>query len=222
MERTKHKLESLGASSKKWWKLTHDLMMRSSPTSAIPPLRKEDGSWLIDATDKANLFAGKFAAKSALQNACDNAFTEISDTGCDQQSGFLPIRRRAALKVLRSLRKDSSTGPDNMASRILKRCCVSLALPITLLARCILEHGCWPCSWRTHWVLPLFKKRAKSDPGNYRGIHLTPQISKVMERLLGTLFLPYLEATGAYGPNQFAYRKKRSFMDALALAYFTG
>jgi hypothetical protein len=46
---------------------------------------------------------------------------------------------------------------------------------------------------------------------------LTPQISKVVERVLGHLFLPYLEASGAYGPNQLAYRKQRSFMDGSAL-----
>ena len=39
----------------------------------------------------------------------------------------------------------------------------------------------------------------------------------MMKRLLGRCFLPYLEQTGAYGYNQFAYRLGRGCKDALAL-----
>ena len=69
-----------------------------------------------------------------------------------------------------------------------------------------------------HWLFPLHKKRAKSKPDNYRGIHLTAQLSKVSERVLGRLFLPFLEETCAFGPNQFAYTRGRGLHDALALA----
>ena len=55
------------------------------------------------------------------------------------------------------------------------------------------------------------------DPANYRGVHLTAQLSKVMERLLGSFFLPYLLNTGAFGENQFAYSKQRGCKDLLAL-----
>ena len=62
----------------------------------------------------------------------------------------------------------------------------------------------------------MYKKRNASDPANYRGIHLSAQLSKVVEKLLGRFFLPFLESSGAYGPNQWAYRKERGCKDALA------
>ena len=46
---------------------------------------------------------------------------------------------------------------------------------------------------------------------------MTPQLSKVTERLVGNLFLPYLVSTSAYGPNHFAYTPRRGLRDALAL-----
>jgi hypothetical protein len=64
--------------------------------------------------------------------------------------------------------------------------------------------------------VPLFKKKAVFDPKNYRGVHLTPQLSKVVERLLGRFLLPFFEATEAYGPNQFAYAKGKGCKDAHA------
>ena len=46
---------------------------------------------------------------------------------------------------------------------------------------------------------------------------MSSQLSKAVERLLGHFFLPFLVATGAFGPNQFAYTKERGCKDALAL-----
>ena len=52
---------------------------------------------------------------------------------------------------------------------------------------------------------------------HYLGVHLTAQLSKVIERLLKPMFEPYLEKHVAFGDNQFAYRSGRGCRDALAL-----
>ena len=54
-----------------------------------------------------------------------------------------------------------------------------------------------------------------SDAGNDGGLHWTAQLSKVAERIIGTLFIPRLERIGAYGPHQFAYRQQHGARDAL-------
>ena len=108
-----------------------------------------------------------------------------------------------------------------MPTRILKRCAKSLAYPIWLFALSILRVGSWPASWKEHWITPLYKKKSVSDAVNYRGIHLTSQVSKVMERFLGTTFIPYLHRISAFGENQFAYLPKRGARDALALLVLT-
>ena len=48
-------------------------------------------------------------------------------------------------------------------------------------------------------------------------MHLTSQLSKVLERAIGSLFIPYLEATEAYGPHQYAYGKGRGYQDVLLI-----
>ena len=132
---------------------------------------------------------------------------------------MLIVRMRTAHQVLRKLRPESATGPDGIPTRILKACAKSLALPLAKLGRRIISAGQWPTSWKTHWVFPLHKKRSRQDPGNYRGIQLTSQLSKAMERLLGHRFLPYLVNTGAYGDTQYAYTPGRGARDAIS--YFT-
>ena len=55
------------------------------------------------------------------------------------------------------------------------------------------------------------------DAKNFRGIHLTPQLSKAAERFIGSLFLSFFRTTGSYGSNQFAYTPGHGARDALAL-----
>jgi hypothetical protein len=64
--------------------------------------------------------------------------------------------------------------------------------------------------------VPLFKKGAVFDPSKYRGIHLTAQLSKVVERIIGKKLYVYLSDSGAFGENQFAYQKNRGARDLLA------
>ena len=64
-------------------------------------------------------------------------------------------------------------------------------------------------------MLPLYKRKSIYDPNNYRGIHLTSQLSKVIERILRRIFLPVLESR-AFGTQQFAYRSGRGARDAVA------
>ena len=118
--------------------------------------------------------------------------------------------------MLRQLKEDSATGPDHLAAKVLKKCAKVLGRPVARLARLLLNTGRWPTLWRVDWVFPLYKKRSVYDPANCRGLNLTSQLSKAVKRLLGRFFLPFLEKTGAYGPNQWAYRKCRGCKDALA------
>ena len=70
-------------------------------------------------------------------------------------------------------------------------------------------------------MVPLFKRKSVYNPGNYRGIHLTSQISKVAKRIIASLFVPQLINLGAYGRNQFAYMPERGARDALAQLVLT-
>ena len=120
-------------------------------------------------------------------------------------------------KLLEKLDENTATGPDRLPARILKRCADELALPVTLLARQLLSEGRWPKCWRTHWVHALHKRKSRADARNYRGVHLTAQLSKVVERAVGLVFTPWAESKDLYGPNQFAYGKGKGYKDTLTV-----
>ena len=119
------------------------------------------------------------------------------------------------------MKTDSATGPDLLPARILKECAKQLATPFRILAVLILQHGTWPQTWMEHWIVPLFKKGASFVPCNYRGIHLTPQISQAMERFLGSMIANLMCAPANIGANQFAYQRERKARDVLACIVLT-
>ncbi len=80
----------------------------------------------------------------------------------------------------------------------------------------ILRTGRWPELYTLHWVACLHKKKCVSDPKNYRGVHMTAQLAKVLERLIGLIFLPVLSCEKSIGENQFVYVKERGARDAVA------
>ena len=60
-----------------------------------------------------------------------------------------------------------------------------LATPtMTDIVLTILNSGIWPLKWRMHWVVPIYKRGTVYLSKNYRGVHLTAQLAKVVERLL--------------------------------------
>ncbi len=202
------------ASPKDWWNTSKQLLGQSKAKESIPPLRSTNG-WAMDPTEKATLLSSTFAKKSALPAYDTNEFTPIMP--CDSAlDGFLRLRVRTVKKILKDLDESSGTGPDALPAIILHRCASELALPITLLARKCLNEGVWPSCWRLHWVHPLHKRKTKANPLNYRGVHLTAQISKVVERAVGSVFVSWMY-DNSFGPHQYAYAAQKSHRDVLAI-----
>ena len=210
---SRQKLLKLKKGSKQWWTTARRLLEMKQVCSTIPSM-KGQGEWISNDTSKANAFADHFSSKFNLPAAEHNDFSELAEV--DVSFEPTPVLNQSmALSVLLDLDETSGTGPDQLAARVLKRCAHALAKPVLMLAVAILDKAIWPRSWKLHWVLPLHKKDCTFFFKNYRGIHLTPQLSKVIERLIGKLFRPHLQKPMCCGENQFAYLPERGCRDAL-------
>jgi hypothetical protein len=195
--------------------------MKAQRVNNILALKSKEGEWVRDPAAKADLLAATFAGKNIMPPAQPNEFSKVLNKGTRMVHADVPTLG-AAKYILEHLKDSSATGPDLLPSRILRECAAQLAVPLLYLACRILKTGRWPEMWIEHWIVPLYKKKAVYDPTNYRGVHLTAQISKAMERLIGTLWLPQLAAEPKFfGLNQFAYLPGKGARDALAVMVLT-
>ena len=215
-ERLKGELQSLRKGSKKWWGLANALMDNKPACCGIPSLRDPSGAWIHDGRGKAQLFADRFCSKYKLPEDLVPD-PELCKEPQHQMSSFVLVRERWVRRELVKLREDQATGPDDLPARILKNCAGEICHAVTVLIRRILCKRCWPYVWKFHRICPLFKKGAVHKSGNYRGLHLTPVLSKAAERVIRIPFGKYLDAVDAYGSSQWAFRRKRGCTDLVLL-----
>ena len=209
--RTRDKLCSFRRSPKEWWKLSNSLLMKSVKASSIPPLKDANGGWVRDKVAKANLLAETFLRKSELPELRANQYTPDQFDLSLLHGDFIDADPDNVLPILSRVREDSGTGSDGIPARFLKRCRNELAVPFAKIVTHILTSSRWPKSRRLHLIHAIFKKKSRADPSNYRGVHITSQVSKVVERVILQLLRPFLRKDD----HQFSYSPGRGHRDVL-------
>ena len=87
--------------------------------------------------------------------------------------------------MLLNVNPNKSPGPDGIHPKALKELAEILAKPLTIIFSTSIQTGIVPDLWKIGNIIALFKKRGKSNPGNYRPVGLTSVVGKLMERLSG-------------------------------------
>ena len=215
--KTRDKLKEMSPSSRGWWRLSGSLLEKAGARETIPPLKRPGDTWALSPEERAAELACVFKSKSDLPTATSNEYTPLTHTSSARMMRMPRVRVDTTYRILRKLDETSGTGPDLLPARVLKLCAAQLATPVALLTRKLLRERRWPRCWRIHWIHGIHKKGPKALGSNYRGVHLTPQFSKVVERAVGSVVLPWLEGTEAYGPHQYAYARGRGYKDVLAI-----
>ena len=100
------------------------MLNRKSRRSGIAPLKRVDGTPVIEPQSKAQLFADTFANKHVF--APFVVHSHVADPVAILECRHF-IRSRAALKVLQRVDVCSATGPGGLPGRILKECMHVLA-----------------------------------------------------------------------------------------------
>ena len=120
-------------------------------------------------------------------------------------------------RELKKLRRNKSTGIDDLPPGMLKDVASEIAKPISYIINLSLRTGQVPTDWKIARVVPLHKSGSAADVNNYRPISILPVISKVLERAVHHQLMDYLERNKLLSDKQFGYRSKRSTELATAL-----
>ena len=122
----------------------------------------------------------------------------------DQILREIEINRETGKKELERLNEHKAPGPDGIPNTVLRRCAEELAAPLEM------EEGKIPNEWKQTRIVPIYKKGARCEPGNYRPVSLTSQVCKVMERLVKSAIMDHLEENELLTRHQHGFRKGKS------------
>jgi hypothetical protein len=85
---------------------------------------------------------------------------------------------------IRKLRTAAAAGPDGIGPRVLQELAEVVAEGLSMVFQKPYDSGIVPTDWKDANVTPIFEKRPKCEPGNYRPISLTSVCCKLMEQII--------------------------------------
>jgi hypothetical protein len=177
----------------------------SHTNKALPPIFDRHKNLISSDRDKANIFNISFAKNYSIERFplpkpgfAPNVFlstVNFSPTVLD--------------RYIKQLRNSNSRGTDNFPNSLIKTV-HNLPIILSKLFTLILEKEIFPKLWKTSIISPIFKSGLRSDVNNYRGVHITPSISKIFEHIVADSIRAFCKTSIVFNYDQHAFLPGRS------------
>jgi hypothetical protein len=128
-----------------------------------------------------------------------------------------PTDTHEVASYIRQLKSGSSPGLDGITPDILKTAISSVVEPLTYICNLSIISATFPNILKVASITPIFKTGSREEVTNYRPISLLSVIGKIIEKIINSQLLSYLERNNSLSPNQFGFRQKRSTEQAVDL-----
>lgn len=204
---------SIAEAKLRFFECTLPTMLRNNPTqfwNVVNPserpdvvLNNDDGEMVV-ANECASVLNEMFT--KSFSNLTNCSYPDVHEYNfCAMDS--IDIECAGIVNVIANLKLSSSSGIDNINSKFLKNTTTYSSVILTKLFRQSLELGILPDDWRVGRVIPVHKGGVKSSPGNYRPISLTSIPCKILEHIIYSHLVNFLNSHTFFSPAQHGFRK---------------
>ena len=206
--------------AKKMWQGIYDAMevSRTKKSLNLKLIDKNTGQLFTDPSEISNCFAKYF------ENVPVNVRNKLPSTVPDFRK-YLPKPSPHTIyfydtdpleifNLINKLKNSCSTGDLDVPNQFLKMLAFPLSYIITYLTNRSINSGCMPRELKIGKQTPVFK----SGPNyfsNHRPITVVNSISKIIEKVVGTRFVNFLEQFALLNKKQFGFRKHHSTIHAM-------
>jgi len=182
-----------------------------SVSTALPCIKRDDGSVAVSDLDKASEFSKYFSSVFVTDN---NVMPEFHSV-CNDRLRKFSCNPRDIVKVIMKLKSNSSPGPDGITSGFLKKVLAHIANPLCKVFQASLDEGVLPDDWKVAHIIPLYKKGDSQRTSQYRPVSVTPIICKVLERVIRVQLLNYLMENNIIPKCQHGFLPRKSTVSNL-------
>lgn len=177
-------------------------------------LTLESGEAITDG-ECANLFNASFATVFTDEPSIHSRIPSLG-FNCNHDMPAINFCANGILSIIEKMKLSSSAGMDGINSKILKNVKESASLFLALIFSQSLSSGIIPCDWKIGKVVPVFKSGDRNSPLNYRPISLTSVPCKIMEHVIYSHIMNFLDSNNFFHPSQHGFRKGLSCETQLA------
>ncbi len=207
-------LEEAKFDMKKTWTILKTAINSSAKSHKLPDYFINDNLKIIDKQEIANKF-NKFFANIGSIISSNVPDTDIPYTHYLKQphhnTMFLdPTSPQEIINITSKLKSKTSQGHDEISTKLLKQCINHLASPLSHIINQSMLTGIVPSDMKLAKVIPIFKSGDQYSFNNYRPISILPAFSKILEKVIATKLIKYLESQNLLYKHQYGFRPKHS------------
>lgn len=220
----KNKFENSSSDIKSQWKVVNSLIGESRKRCNINEIIVEDGV-VSDCFRIANEFNSHFlnapnALRLQVNNSYFNQVLEYNDIfapriNCKMSFFMKPTTTGEVLSIIHNLKHNKAPGFDGVGSTVVKQIAPSIINVLTYLYNFSLSTGEFPKCLKKAVVIPIFKRGDCRQPNCFRPISLLSVFSKILEKIVKTQLVTFLNRSKFFSNNQFGFREGFSTEDAL-------
>ena len=204
---------------KQTWRAINDLLGKAKPKSCSSLKIKNQIE--NDAKQITNHFNQYFsnvgnALREKLPQSCSD-FEIYLPKSSSKSLYFNPVTPTEVKRVTTELKSKHSCGLDGISTRTLKFYPGNIALILAHIFDLSLSEGVFLKAFKHAKVIPVFKKGSTNDVNNYRPISLLSVMSKILEKLVYTRLVSFLNRNGFFHETQFEFRPNHSTSHATTL-----
>ena len=137
----------------------------------------------------------------------------------EKQKYFNPtdyiIKESEISKCIKVLKNKKSPGLDGILNEMIRYSQSALLPVLTKIFNNILGTGNYPDTWRTAYIIPIFKKGDVMDTNNYRGITIISNIAKLFNMVIQNRLSKFFMENNLINEKQIAFNKGSRTSDHL-------
>ena len=121
-----------------------------------------------------------------------------------------PVNEEHVLNLIMGLNSHKATGLDGLPARFVIDSADIICKPLTHIINLSIQSGVFPCDMKKAKITPIYKKKAKTDAGNYRPVSILNIISKIIEKIACEQLTGYLDSNNLLYELQSGFRSSFS------------
>ena len=119
-----------------------------------------------------------------------------------------PVLPTDVINVIRKLKPKSSSGSDEISTKLLIKIVEHIVIPITHIVNISMETGIFPNELKYAKVIPIHKSGDPRILNNYRPISRLSSFSKLFERIMYNKIMKFLTSNDILYKHQYGFRPK--------------
>lgn len=214
---TQKKLQEVQGDGRKTWKILNELCSRNiKKTKQINKIRKQNSDQCVDDAEMAEEMNNYFTSigqilASKIHHRPGLTFREEEehDTIELEETNIEEIRN-----IISGIKNNCAPGMDGITKKDIETLFHIIGPTVVRLSNCVLESGQYPEELKIAKIVPIHKKGAHDVINNYRPISLLSTFSKILEKVLKTRLIQFIERHFKFDRNQYGFQKHSGTLGA--------